>query len=1174
MNPGGSGDISITVGGDISPLEAALAAVPEAFAGITSQIDDAFAGLGVVTTDLENLAAAAGQAIAPVQALGEQLGLFAEVPLAELPEVNEQLNLFATYAGNAAAAATEMAGASEAAATANNALASSEVAAAANTVNLAAQLFLAYQAFQMLKGGIEALADAYGNLQKAQLSLGAILGDQSAANAAIDSVRQLANTLGLASESAISAQQKLAAMGISLKDIPGDLTAIADGAAAMNTSFDTAAQRFDQIVNSGTLMARGLTSIGLNVRDVAAAMGVAGVPIATLNTAFKDLDESQRAAVLSMAELTKNAGDAEKAASGVAGAWTQVSNAFKAAEAEMGKQVDGFTGLATVITGAIKVIETAFGGIVAVVKTVVDVVIATLQTLLTPLALIGQVISDVFTKNFKAIPDDIKAANGAIEDAIKSGLANIQTDVSAAGDSITKTWATVGTAGKAAIDAVLTPMQAAQSYAERLATDFQGVAAAFNAGKLTASEYTAALNALNKAQEDANNGIQNAGTALLMVENSYRELTVAAKNAATEVGATAAAVDAGKASWTQYVTALEALNKAQEAANDGLEQLDTAIKLVSASFYDAAIAVANAQTSLAAVVNDMAAGDASATQYAEALKALDAAQRNINGGFQDAHTAYMLAVDDFRQLNVAATNATTWLQAVWQAYQEGKTGIEALTAATNAYIAAQTKLNGGALDQASAALQVASEYQTLETNLANAQTLLGQVQAGLDNGTASYGQYQKALEDVKKAQEALNGTTSAAATATQSATAAHNSYTAALRGASSAMSDAATVGNTYATSLQYINGQWMQLGGHAADATNATSAFATSLQIVGGQLQNIGKTAADATSTGLDPFATELQVINGQFVNLTGSSAAAAAGISNVGTAAKSAASAVTSLGAELDKTMNAQIADIQVSLQQGQTYQDRIGQSFWLGGLGSTLAPGENPTETLTKIFGGSPLSGAGKFSGDSTAASSTATAQAATAVSNAMVNAINDAMAANALEAAAQAQIGTDAYAALKATADQAVAAAGAAITAAEGQTTATKAQTTATAAAASSTAALAAVVTSAGSTIQAAATGVAAVTAAVAQFVTPILGPGQGIGGNANITALSSGVPTIGSGTAGGIGNGLKPATAFATNVIVNLNAGTVVGQGGMQQLSTMVGGEIVQQLSRLGIRLNRQ
>jgi hypothetical protein len=1170
MNPGGgSGDISITVGGDISPLEAALAAVPEAFAGITSQIDDAFAGLGVVTTDLENLAAAAGAAVAPVQQLGEQLSLFAEVPLAELPQVNEQLALFATYAGDAAGAATEMAGASESAAAGLDALNTGEVAAAANTVNLVAQLFLAYQAFQMIKGAVEALADAYGNLERAQLALGAILGNTSQADAAIDSVKQLANTLGLAQESAISAQQKLAAMGIALKDIPGDLTAIADGAAAMNTSFDTAAQRFDQIVNSGTLMARGLTSIGLNVRDVAAAMGVAGVPIAALNTAFKDLDESQRAAVLSMAELTKNAGDAEKAASGVAGAWNQVKNAFQSAEAEMGRQVDGFTGLATVITGAIKVIETAFSGIVTTVKVVVDAVIATLQTLLTPLALVGQVIEDVFTKNFKAIPGDIKAANGAIEDAVKSGLTNIQNDVSQAGDSITKVWSTVGTAGKTALEAVLTPMQAAQSYAERLATDFQSVATAFAAGKLTASEYTAALTALNKAQEDANNGLQNAGTALLMAENSYRELGVAAKNAVTDLGATVTALDAGRASWTQYTAALEAMNKAQEAANDGLQNLNTAVLLVSAAFYNAAIAVANAQTYLAAVVNDMAAGDATATQYAEALKALDAAQRSLNGGFQDAHTAYLLAVDDFRQLNVAATNATTWLQAVWQAYQEGKTGIEALTDATNKYIAAQTKLNGGALDQATAALQVATDYQTLQTNLANAQVILGQVQAGLDNGTASYGQYQKALEDVKKAQDALNGTTSAGTVATQSATAAHTAFTNSLRGATSAMSDAATVGNTFATSLQYINGQWMQLGGHAADASVAASTFATSLQQVNGQLQNVGTAAADATTTGLDPFATELQVINGQFVSLAGSSSTAAAGISSVGTAAKAAASAVTSLGAELDKTMNAQIADIQVSLQQGQTFQKMAPSTYISEGvMGSNRppSPGENPFGTSTEIFGGSPLMGAGKY-GDNAGTAATVVATAASTVSDAMVNAINDAMAANALEAAAQAQIGTAAYAELKANADQAVTAAGAAITAAQGLTAAT---TTA----ASSTAALADVVTSAGSTITAAATGVAAVTAAVAAFVAPVLGPGQGVGGNANLSQLNGNMPTIGGGTAGGIGNGLKPATAFATNVIVNLNAGTVVGNNGMQQLSTMVSNEMVQQLSRLGIRLNRQ
>ena len=1167
MNPGGSGDITITVGGDISPLEAALAAVPEAFAGITTQIDDAFAGLGTVTTDLDNLAAAAGAAVSPVQQLGEQLGLFMEAPLTELPEVNEQLSLFATYAGGAATATEALATTTADSASAMQSEAAATQASTNALATLALQAGTAYIAFNLIKGAISDLVDAYGNLEKAQLSLGAILGNQAQANAAIESTRQLANSLGLAEMAAVSAEQKLAAMGIALKDIPGALTAIADGAAAMNTNFDTAAQRFDQIINSGTLMARGLTSIGLNVRDVAAAMGVAGVPIATLNAAFKDLDESQRAAVLSMAELTKNAGLAQQAASGVAGAWNQVKNALTQAEEDMGKQVDGFTGLATVITTSIKAIETAFSGIVVAVKVVVDAVIASFQAIATPVALVGQLIADIFTKNFKAIPGDIKATNGAIEDALKAGLSNIQADVTAAGDSISKTWTTVGETGKAAFGQVLTPMEAARSKAVELQKDFQNVATAFSQGKITASEYTAALAELNTKQEEANNGFQNAHTALLIVENDFRVLGVNATNALTDLTATVAAVDAGKASWTQYTAALDALDKSQKAVSGGLQDLGTAINLVDAAFQSAAIAEVNADTYLKAVIADMAAGDASATQYRAALEALDKAQRDLNGGLEDAHTAFALAVDDYRQLNVAATNATTWLQAVWQAYQEGKTGIEALTDATNKYIAAQTKLNGGAIDQASAALKVASEYETLQTNLQNAQTILGQVQAGLDNGTASYGQYQKALEAVKQAQDALNGTTSTGTTYTQAATVAQHSFGTALHGVAGEMSDAATVGNTFATSMQYINGQWMQLGGHAADATTATSTFATSLQVLNGQLQNVGKTAADATSAGLNPFATELQVINGQFVSLSTGSTAAANAIDSVGQAAKGAASDIQSLGAELDKTMNAQLQDIQITLQQGQVYQDRISNTFPLGGLGSTLAPGETPSGTVQKIFGGSPLSGSGKYGTQTDATTAATVAAAATTVSDALTKAINDAMAANELEAAAQAQIGTDAYASLKASADAAVAAAGAEIQATQGQTAATNSAATA-------TAALASVVTSAGSTIQAASAGVAAITAAVAAYVAPILGPGQGVGGNANLSLGTASIPTIGSPAGQGIGNGITPASAFSTNLIVNLSAGTVVGQNGMQQLSTMVGNNIVQSLQRMGIRLNRQ
>lgn len=1178
MNPGGS-DIVITVGGDISPLETALAAVPEAFAGITTQIDDAFAGLGTVTSDLQNLAAAAGEAVAPVQELGEQLGLFAEVPLTTLPEVNEQLSLFATYAGEAAATTETLASASSSAAASVGTLASSEEASAASLVTLVAQLGLAYAAFQIIKGAIESVVEAYGEEQKATLALGALLGDQSQAAAAIDSAKQLADNLGLAQESAFSAQQKLIALGESLQNIPRDLTAIADGAAAMNTSFDTAAQRFDMIVNSGTLMARSLTSIGLNVQDVAKAMDLAGVPASTLTEAFRQLDETQRAAVLSSAELAKNAGLAATAASGVIGTWNQVKNAIGDAEQEIGKAIDGFSGLATVAVGSIRLIAQAFVGLVATVKIAVDAIIAGFQALLIPITAVGQAVSDAFTGKIKEIPSDLQAANHAIEDALKSGWSNIQKDASDAGSSVAAVWGTsmqaVATSTQAGMTQTINAVQAAQGYAEKLATQFGAISQAFAAGKVTAAQYTDALNALNKAQMDANNGLQNAGTALLLVENGYRELGVAATNAYTDLKATVAAVDAGRASWGQYVDALNTLNTAQKAANDGLEELATAANLADAAYTNLAVDYVNALTELEAVNGEVAKGTSGFIQHEAAVNAAQAAYVKLGDGILNANLAFEQALDNQRDANVSFQNLTIQVDAAYAAWRQTGQGLQQYLDLVAKLPGANEAAANGLLNLATAAEMVGAQHKQLENDLANAQTVLNAVQAGVDNGTVSYGQYQKALEAVKTAQEALNGTTQAHTAATQSATAAQSYFTNSLHGATSAMNDAATVGSTFATSLQYINGQWMQLGGHAIDASSATNTFATSLQVVNGQLQNVGTAAATATSTGLNPFATELQVINGQFVSLSSSSGAASSAINNVANTAKTAAQAIASLGDELDKTMNAQISDLQISLQEGQTYQDRFSTPYWLGGLGSTLAPGENPIGTTTKIFGGAPLGGSGKY-GDQTgtATASTAAAQAASTVSDAMVTAINEAMAANELEAAAQAQIGTDAYQALKASADAAVAAAGAAITAAQGVTNANNAQAVATQAAAASTTMLADTVTSAGSTIQAAATGVAAVTAAVAQFVTPILGPGQGVGGDANLSQLNTNVPTIGSGTAGGIGNGLKPPTSFATSLIVNLNAGTVVGNNGMQQLSTMAANEMVQQLSRLGIRLNRQ
>lgn len=1202
MNPGGAGDLTITVGGDLSQLETAFEAIPgiaqEAFGKVQSAIQaidwsDVTQGADQVAASMATLSESAMAAEPPIAALNEQLELFADIPLTALPEVGEQLNLLATYAGSATG---ELEGMSAAAAQAGGSLgglAASENSATESLANLALQAGTALIAFQLVKTSVEALAGAYGDLQKAQLSLGAILGNPAQADAAIDSVKQLANALGLAQDAAVSAQQKLAAMGIALADIPGDLTAIADGAAAMNTSFDTAAQRFDQIINSGTLMARSLTSIGLNVNDVAQAMGVAGVPAATLSAAFKDLDEQQRAAVLSSAELAKNAGLAATAASGVAGAWNQVKNAFETALQEMGKQVDGFSGLASAATTSIRVIEQLFVALVGDIKLVTDSLILLEQQFTTVFSGIGTLIGDALTGNFKAIPGDVKTVLDQIQSNTEYFLGTAKKDWSDAADGISSTWSDGMKAVVTTTQAVLTPMQAAQSKAQELATQFKAVAAGFANGSITASQYTAALTELNAKQDEANNGFQNAGTALLLVENDYRMAGVAAANALTDLTATVAAVDAGQASWTQYDAALKTLDADQRAVNGGLEDSATALALVGAAYNDAAVAVANAQTHLAAVVGDMAEGDANAVEYTAALNALQAAWIKVNGGVMDFNTAVLQAADGLKTTAAAAQNATIALEAQLTVYQQTGQGLVQLIDLTNKWADAQAKANNGIVTYSDALAQITGAQSSANIALQNAQTQLAAANQLYADGTITLGTYQKYLDAAKTAQDAMNGTTKTAATATQSLTTAQNAFTSSLKGATDTMQTAGTVGNDFATSLQYINGQWINLGGESVNATKAVSDFASSLQYINGQFVNIGSASAAATTATSD-FASSLSMVNGQFVQLGQSGPAAATAINGVSSAAKTAAGSVQTLGAELDKlmgdlpgaslgqsldaSMNAKIGDLSVSLQQGQTYQ-QFNPSTYIseGDLGNSIppVPGQNPFNTTTQIYGGAPLTGAGNYGTPTDSSTTSATATAATTVSDAMIQAIQQAMDANAQEQAASAAVGTAAYDQLKASADAAVAAAGAAIDAAQGQTAATVAQTAATTAAASSTATLASVVSSASDTITAAATGVAAATDIVNKIVAPLLGPGQGVGGDANLTQLvNTNVPVIGSQPGAGAGNGTNAPTAFATNLIVNLNAGTVVGNNGMQQLSTMVSNEMVNQLSRMGIRLNRQ
>jgi hypothetical protein len=1042
-------DATASAGSDLGDLDDSAASLDDAIAAMGDSLDSADDAISAaadaaseLADDWGDLGDAAASAESAVSAVGDSLEDAAQAATDAAAGLSDSTDA-ASSAGDAmdslgdssSSAADALGEAGTEAGTASAEIAETGEAAAESMEafqELAAEIGGGILTFEGLKEILVEGATAYGEEQQAALALAATLGNQTEANEAIDAVKELSNSLGVAQDSAISAQQKLVALGVGLDNIPQTLTAIANGAAAMNTAFDSAAQRFSMIINSGTLAARGLTSIGLSAQDVGAAMGMAGVPTADLSTAFQQLDVQTRANVLDMAEMNKNAGLAQEAASGVAGSWNQVANAFENAQVQIGQLTNGFSGLASVAVGAIHGLESAFVGLAGAISPLVDIAIAVGQAMITEFTAVGQVITDVLTGNFKAIPGDIASANAAITAALQNGLNQIQADFTQSGATMHQIWdtnmqgvasasgqatsainatgAAAGGAGAAAgkagqqFQGAATSINVLQAAANKTAQDFGAIATAFAAGTVSQATYTAGLTAMVTAQEAANGGLESAHNAALVVQNDYHILQVNAQNAATSFTATAVAYAAGSATLGQYTTALAAMNAAQMAANNGIENAGTAALLAANDYQNIAVKATNAATTVTALGAAAEDGTASWTQYDAALKQLVADEENANNGFLSAQTQMLVATEAYQDMGVAAANAaqnvqtlaeglvdgtvslaqyTAGLKAAYQTEMDLNNGIvsvhtqllmaendfttlaQAATTAANkvtgyaqalaagypvlqqwantvvASGAAATAAAGGVESFATASSTLAAQEKLLQQALANAQTVLAAAEQGYMDGTVSAGQLQKALQGVKTAQDALNGSTTTgtadikAATAAQSGLASAFSSTAsAQQGLNTSMSTGASTDSTYATNLQQINGQMVNLGNYSTSANVATSTFASTLNVLNGQFVSIGTAAAGATSSGLAPFATQLAVINGQFQNLPSAAGAAASAIQGVGTAAGQAAQAVQSLGQELDGTMGATPGNLNMSLSANQLYNEPTGI---VSGIGDT---------------------------------------------------------------------------------------------------------------------------------------------------------------------------------------------------------------------------------------------
>lgn len=225
--------------------------------------------------------------------------------------------------------------------------------------------------------GSESL-EASDNITKAGIALTTITGNGTAAEETIKGLEAIGSSDGLAMPSLLTAATRMTQMLPPGTDVVNLLGHIADGAAVMGTDIETAANKFDMIVNSGNASARTLGTLGINMDSLAAALNAVNPDLdATSDSAaklFKSLDPGDRIAVLTQALSTLGGTAQQVAEQTFGGQWQSLSNQWEGIMADVGKTlmpvVSDLTSFAGDVLGIVKGLADAFNSLPEPVKDV------------------------------------------------------------------------------------------------------------------------------------------------------------------------------------------------------------------------------------------------------------------------------------------------------------------------------------------------------------------------------------------------------------------------------------------------------------------------------------------------------------------------------------------------------------------------------------------------------------------------------------------------------------------------------------------------------------------------------------------------------------------------------------------------------------------------------------
>jgi trimeric autotransporter adhesin len=1185
VNPSGTNDLVITIGGDLSDLQAAFDQIPqlaqEAFGSVESaiqsvdwdpitegasqaaqSIDTINTSANGATEDLGNLSEAVAAASTDLGDIGDSAE-GAEAGISSLGQSVEN-------AGDAASGATETFGtlvpeveqAGEAAEEAEQGFSS-----------LYGQMLEFGEALAITEGlaefGEEALT-VYGNTEKASISLQALTGSATQANEIIETLKQTATSDALSFPQLTAAAQKMTALGFSTEQMNTVLQSAADTAAATGNEFTAVANSIDRMVLSGTAGARQLATLGLSAQQLNTAMGSAGAGVnasaAAITKAFTALDQAGRLDAITTA-LDKFDDVATQVAQGVTGQWTNFKTQFEFVMEGVGEA------LAPVITA---MLQFASSTIIPALQSMVawfnelpgpikDAAVAAglLVASLGPVAVavggfalamsgikiaLGEAITEegVFATITAGIGETLAGAVTAIESvalAVSAGMVGALTAGETALLAFAAAAAAVGVAFvawdqiKQLIDNV-TNLNAVLSAGVPAWNDLKN--AASGVASEIAGDVTSAFTSLLGYLGPVGDALKSIGAYLPSFSSLWEDVSAAI----------------GSIHWSDLIGPIGALNGALKALAD-------AIQLVTGNY------------------------PAMATAGTAALTTVQTANDKLNASMATQATAVTAAATAVTAHAAASTAATPAVQAHAQAVSQTATAAQA---ATQSFLALQPTL-----------VQLGITSGTV----VNGVEILGSSMRAAQTEAANLG------IQLIQVQGAASSTGMAANTAGQ-----------AFRNATSGLV-------SWSNSLQDWIYPYKAASYGIDDLTEGTAAYTAAVEKAASGATGFSSSLTPAMVSAASSAGAAVDGLTGKVGKLGQQLQSVQNMVTGFDANLKAFASSVDSLGSELDAAFGdtgQKIGGLEESLTPGEQitepFQGTYTDTGTLGSQDPTTAI--NSIETLGETFtyDAAAVTAAQQATiAQTTASASNTTATAAnTTATSANTTATDSSTTAVTVSTDAVNQFGTamspipgvteSVYEALQEASGAIVSVNGnisdlglstsqlnaineasspvsEALSAAnENATSSVGALSDAASSAASAMSSIPDVVSSVSSTTQGgqpesyyqALQGLSG-SQGVSGTISAFEEQGQPIPTISPVSGTAT--PTFGSGTNAGVGGGntgidsiSAAVPANVTGVTINVNAGTVVGANGMQQLSMMVGNQVVQTLASRGIRLNRQ